>query len=313
MGVGDSSIRLFGAGVETLQLPEPAFKLLRDLIVEHTGVYFDDGKRVLLADKLSDLVLAQGLTSFVEYYYLLRYDDNAPEHWRRLMDRLAVPETFFWRQHEQLEALATTLVPMLREGRPDRPIRIWSAGCCSGEEPLSIAVALDQAGLLSPTIEILATDGSEAMIERARRAQYGERAFRQMPEHLKTKYFEEKAGGFRTPVSRLRAAIRYGVVNIAEPAEVLAQPVADVIFCRNVFIYFSDDAIRRAVADFSSRLSDNGYLLVGAAESLTRLGVSFELAEVGGTFVYVKPGRQAVVERRVGSTSSIHSPVPGSK
>lgn len=294
----EASRRLFGSGAETLPLPEPAFKLLRDLIVEHTGVFFDDAKRMLLADKLSDLATEEGLTSFVEYYYLLRYDDRAHDHWGRLMDRLAVPETFFWRQPEQFAALVRVILPALRDARAGRPIRIWSAGCCSGEEPLSIAIALDMAGLLNPReIAIVATDGSAAMIERARRALYGPRAFRQLPEELQAKYFEAKPGGLLKPVERLLAPIRYGVVNLAERSEVAAQPVVDVIFCRNVFIYFADDAIRQVVDDFSGRMSDDGYLFLAASESLTRLGVSWELAEVDGSFVYVKPGRRAIVER----------------
>lgn len=289
---------LFGSGFESLPLPEAPFKLLRDLIVEHTGVYFDDAKRALLADKLSDLATEEGLTSFVEYYYLLRYDEKAELHWRRLMDRLAVPETFFWRQSEQFETLASTIIPHLQATRGDKPLRIWSTACCSGEEPLSIAMALDEAGLLVPgKIEILATDGSEAMLARARRAHYGQRSFRQLPDAMRGRYFTERSGGFWRPIDRLLDAIDYDMMNIAEPADIAAQPVADVIFCRNVFIYFADEAIRRSVESFSSRLSDDGYLFLGAAESLTRLGVSVELAEVGGSFVYVKAGRRAAAEK----------------
>ncbi|HET9426301.1 MAG TPA: protein-glutamate O-methyltransferase CheR [Gemmatimonadaceae bacterium] len=304
--------RLFGSGVESLPLPEPAFKLLRDLIVEHTGVFFDDGKRLLLADKLSDLAIDQGLTSFVEYYYLLRYDDQADAHWRRLMDRLAVPETFFFRQSEQLDALVNTIVPMLKQARGTRPLRIWSAGCCSGEEPLSIAMALDEAGLLEPgAVEIVATDGSGMMLDRARRASYGGRAFRQMPDAVRARYFRPLSDGTWRPIDRLLRAIHYGLVNLADHDEVASQPVADVIFCRNVFIYFSDDAIRRAVHDFEGRLADDGYLFLGAAESLTRLGVSWELAEVDGSFVYVKPGRRAIVE--AAARAWIGSPAHGRK
>jgi chemotaxis protein methyltransferase CheR len=298
MAAEGSTNPLFSSGFESLPMPEAAFKLLRDIIVEHTGVFFDDAKRPLLADKLSDLATEAGLTSFVEYYYLLRYDDNAELHWRRLMDRLAVPETFFWRQSEQFQTLAQTIAPNLLSLRGGKPLRIWSVACCSGEEPLSIAMALDEAGLLEPgKIEIIATDGSEAMIERARRAHYGPRSFRQLPDALRERYFTERSNGFWKPADRLMDAVSYGVMNLAEPDEIAMQPMADVIFCLNVFIYFADDAIRRSVESFSRRLCDDGYLFLGAAESLTRLGVSFELAEVGGSFVYVKPGRRAVVEK----------------
>ena len=103
--------RSFGFGTEALSLPNATFALLRDLIEQRTGVLFDEPKRGLLADKLTELVTANGLTSFLDYYYLLRYDDAAEVHWAALMDRLAVPETYFWRQHEQFEACARILAP----------------------------------------------------------------------------------------------------------------------------------------------------------------------------------------------------------
>src|SRR5689334_1044314 len=90
---------------ETYALPDAHFALLRGLIVERTGVLFDERKRGLLVDKLSELVSRNGLTSFLDYYYLLRYDDSAEDRWVELMDRLAVPETYFWRQPEQIQAL----------------------------------------------------------------------------------------------------------------------------------------------------------------------------------------------------------------
>src|SRR5689334_18038342 len=94
-----------GWHTEVFALPDGPYALLRDLIVERTGILFDLPKRGMLADKLSELVAQNGLTSFLDYYYLLRYDDAAERHWTMLMDRLSVPETYFWRQAEQIETL----------------------------------------------------------------------------------------------------------------------------------------------------------------------------------------------------------------
>ncbi len=285
-------------GNVVFSLPDSLYLLLRDLIVERTGVLFDEPKRSLLADKLSGLVTSNGLTSLLDYYYLLRYDDPAGNHLAELMDRLAVPETFFWRQSEQLQAIANIVAPAHFARHPDRPLRIWSAACCSGEEPISVAIALAETGQLQPgAVEIVATDGSRAMIERALRGEYAERSFRQLPEKLKERYFEPVGDRWR-PLDRLRRVIRYDIANLARPADVHRFAAADVILCRNVFIYFADDVIRDVVRVFHNSMPPDAYLFLGAAESLTRLGVDLQLAEVGGAFAYVKARARAQAERK---------------
>ena len=282
---------------QPLALPDGPFVLLRELIVQRTGVLFDDLKRSLLADKLSSLVIENGFTSFLDYYYLLRYDAGAEAHWSQLLDRLAVPETYFWRQAEQFLSLAEIVAPTHAAAHPGQPLRIWSAACCTGEEPISIAIALAEAGLLDrSSVRIRGTDASALMIQRARTASYGERSFRQLPPALRDRWFEPDGDRWR-PVARIRAAVEYDVANLARAEEIAPLAQADVIFCRNVFIYFADDAIRVAARTFGENIAADGYLFLGAAESLTRLGVDFELAEVGGAFAYVRTGRRSIVER----------------
>jgi chemotaxis protein methyltransferase CheR len=293
------SLKGLNHGNPTFALTDSAFVLLRDAIVQRTGILFDDPKRGVMADKLSELVAANGLTSFLDYYYLLRYDENADAHWAALLDRLSVPETFFWRQSEQIEAVASVIAPSHFATYPGKPLRIWSAACCTGEEPISLAIALAERGLLAEqSVEIMATDGSRAMIDRARRGSYGSRSFRHLPPDLKARYFEPDGDERWQPIAPIRRAIRWGVANLAQPAEIKPYATAEVIFCRNVFIYFSDEAIRSTVRVFSEYMSPEGFLFVGASESLTRLGVDLELAEVGGAFTYVKLGRRQIVERR---------------
>lgn len=286
----------FGAALFTLS--DASFYLLRDLIVERTGILFDESKRSLLADKVSELVAANGLSSFLDYYYLLRYDNASEEHWTALINRLSVPETFFWRQAEQFDALASIVAPWHFANDPRRPLRIWSAACCTGEEPISIAIALAQAGLLDRMpIEIRATDASPAMIERAKQCSYGDRSFRQLPPDLKAEYFESTGSDRWRPHPMLTRPIRYGVANLARRADFELLADSDVIFCRNVFIYFGDEAIKNVVRVFSERMPAHACVFLGASESLTRLGVDLELAEIGKAFAYVKEGRRQIVEQ----------------
>ena len=295
----------FGYSADILGFTEAAFTLLRDLIAQRTGVFYGDDKRDLLADKLADLVAAHGMTSFLDYFYLLRYDADAERHWAELTDRLAVPETYFWRQHEQLLALANVIAPRHFARHPRVPLRIWSAACCTGEEPLSIAIALAEAGLLDRhPVEIVASDASGAMVERARRGVYGERSFRSLPAHLKARWFRAEGAGWRVDPA-LHARVQWRVANLVDAAAVAPLAGADVIYCRNVFIYFSDETIVRVVRTLADGMPADGVLFLGASESLTRLATDFELVEIGDAFAYMKGehgfGRAAQPER-VGTT-----------
>jgi len=292
-------------GRDDCPIPHGTFVLLRDAIARRTGVFFDDAKCSVLADKLSELVSANGFSSFLDYYYLLQYDAAADLHWGALMDRLAVPETYFWRQPEQFRAVADFVAPAHFASFPGRPLRIWSAACCSGEEPISLAIALAEVGLMDPErIEIRATDASEALLDRARAGIYGQRSFRQMPVHLKARYFEQIGDDRWRVAPSVHRPIRWSRANLASPPDVARYAACDVIFCRNVFIYFNDDSIRETARLFSEYLSPDGFLFVGASESLTRFGLELELSEVAGAFVYVKLGRRQIVERAAAHKAS---------
>jgi len=273
---------------DTLGLSDSAFTLLRDLIHERTGLFYENGKSDLLTDKLSPLVVERGFSSFLDYYYLLKYDASAEQEWKRVMDALSVQETFFWREMDQVRALVEVIVPQYFSNRQAQGMRIWSAACATGEEPLSIAMALNEAGWLDrAAIEIYATDASAAAIEKARRGIYRERAFRSLPPGLREKYFSEAQGGSRVAPA-LHARVKYTTANLMDERDVATYATAPIIFCRNVFIYFSDDTIRKTVKMFAERMPEPGYLFIAAAESLLRLTTQFQFQEIGGAFVYVK-------------------------
>jgi chemotaxis protein methyltransferase CheR len=135
------------------------------------------------------------------------------------------------------------------------------------------------------------------MIAAAMAASYGERSFRQIPKGLKDKYFDPDSRGGWRPKARLMDRIRYEVASITDPVTLARHGTSNVIFCRNVFIYFADDTIRTIANSIASLMPGDGYLFVGAAESLTRLGVELELAQIAEAFVYVRPGRRALIEK----------------
>ncbi len=274
-----------GSSVSALGISDNAFALLRDLIEERFGIYYDNGKRDLLADKIAQLMVDYGYQSFLDYYYALKYDADAARYWSELMDRLSVPETFFWRQPDQIEALVQHIAPAYLAA--DRTLRIWSAACCTGEEPLSIAMALARAGLYPhPRIQIIASDASAAMIQKARCGLYGERSFRSLPLGWREEFFVRDGNLWRVRET-LHSGIDWRVVNLLDAAQVASVPAPDVVFCRNVLIYFSDAAISKVARILSHHMPAGGKLFIGAAESLARMSSGFTLEEIGDAFVYI--------------------------
>src|SRR5829696_3914827 len=180
-----------GSRSQNLIVPKGTSTLIRDLINERIGMFFDNGKRDLLLDKLSPLVIDRGFNSYLDYYYLLKYDASAPVEWQNVMNALSVQETYFWREFDQVRALVQTLVPQWHARNANSPLRIWSAACATGEEPLTIAIALNEAGWFErASIEIVASDASSKAIDRATKGVYRERAFRNLAPHLRDRYFE---------------------------------------------------------------------------------------------------------------------------
>ena len=277
-----------------LGLPRAALTLLRDLVHERTGLYYDDQRADSMGDRLAPLVTNRGFESFLDYYYYLKYDDGSTPEWDRVMDALSVAETYFWREIDQVLAVADRIVPALARSL-GRPVRIWCVPCASGEEPLTLAMLFHARGR-AREVAIHASDASPAALEAARAGLYRERSFRALPPDFRARYFSPEGNRWRVDPEIHAMVASWTQVNLSDSAQVAPMARADVIFCRNVFIYFSEDAIRRVTDCFADHLSDPGYLCLGASESLLRLSERFDLEQVGDALVYVR--RPARAERK---------------
>jgi chemotaxis protein methyltransferase CheR len=270
-----------------------SFSLLRDLVHERTGLNFEDEKRDIFLDKLLPLVVERGFDSLLDYYYLLKNDSESAYEWRKVLDALTVQESYFWREMDHIRALVDEIVPQYFSARPDHTLNIWSAACAAGEEPLTIAMALHEAGWFDRArINIHASDASTRAVEAAQNGIYRERSFRSLPPDLREKYFacaDAGDGGLSQVSRKLHSRVRWEIANLmSEPRLALAAMTSDVIFCRNVFIYFSESAARKTVRVFAERMPRPGYLFVGTAESLLKLTSDFELREIGDAYAYVR-------------------------
>lgn len=269
--------------------PRPGAEvLLRDLVFEKTGLVFEDTKLDLFLSKIAPMMKERGFDSYLDFYYLLKYDPASDAAWDDLIDAVTVQETYFWREMDQIHALAEQVIPELLRSRPGERIRIWCAACASGEEPLTIAMRLnEEIWFERADIQIIATDASPAALRKARSGSYSGRAFRALPDELREKYFTQEGKDWRvSPVISRR--ITWGRANLLDQRAVSDCANASAIFCRNVFIYFSQDTIKRVVDSFARHMIAPGFLFVGASESLLKVTDDFDLEEIGNAFVYTK-------------------------
>jgi chemotaxis protein methyltransferase CheR len=279
---------------QTIGLPRGGFELLRDLVHERTGLYFDDAKTGMFLDKLSPLLGERGSDSFLEFFHFLKYDSNSAAVWRKVFDALTVQESFFWREMEQIRALVDEIVPRYLKAHPNDTLNIWSAACATGCEPLTIAMALNEAGWFDrAAIKISASDASPRAIEAAYKGVYREHSFRRLPPALKEKYFSYSGGTGAERLSKvyceIHSRIRWEITNLMSEADLASAPMTSpVIFCRNVFIYFSKYAARKTVRAFAGTMPSPGYLFVGMAESLMNVSSDFALCGMGDAFIHVR-------------------------
>jgi chemotaxis protein methyltransferase CheR len=276
-----------------IRAPHLGLALLRDLVHEQTGLYFDDAKIDMFLEKLLPLVLEHRFDSLLDYYHLLKYDPASADEWRKVFDALTVQESFFWRELDQIRVLVDRIVPQYFSAHPYRTLNIWSAACATGCEPLTIAMALHEAGWFDRgDIDIFATDASHRAIGAARNGVYRERSFRSLPPDLREKYFICENGavdGLSRVSGGLHSRVRWGIANLASETDlVLTAMNSPVIFCRNVFIYFSQRSVEKTVRIFAEHMPRPGYLFVGMTESLLKISSVFESREIGDAFVYVK-------------------------
>jgi len=227
---------------------------------------------------------------YAEYFRFLSHDEDEI---KELMNLVTINETSFFRFPAQFDALRDIVIPEILASKPkvSRSFRVWSAGCSTGEEPYTVAMSLLDSGLegLGYRTEVLGTDVSTQALEKAKRAIYPAKALAGLPQNISQRWFEPVKGGHR-PVARVRDTVDLSYHNlIKEPYPLVLLANWDVVFCRNVTIYFRLESTRRVVNNFFDSLNPGGYLFIGHSETLTSISDKFEPVEVGGVFLYRKP------------------------
>ena len=267
-----------------LDLSDAEFALLRDLIRERFGIWYDDQKRFLLLSRLQTRLPKRGFETFASYVSFLRTDPRREEEWTDLASVLSNNETYFFRERAQLRALAGSILDEFLARSPR--VRLWSAACSSGEEPYSLAMTLlDTHKVSDANLSIRATDISPRVLELAERGFYRALSFRATEPALIQKWFHPEGDGFRID-DRPRRLVTFGRLNLLADAQVAAEGPFDAIFCRNVLIYFDKPTQKRVVESFAKALRPGGYLFLGHAESLFHLTEMYEPIVGADAIVY---------------------------
>jgi chemotaxis protein methyltransferase CheR len=275
----------------TLARVTPAqFRQLCDYLYRETGLVFTEDKRYFVERRIDERILATDTASFESYFAHLR--DPANGELGPFINAFTVNETYFYREDYQLRCLTEDLMNIRCANKVNGDsVRIWSLPCSTGEEPYSIAIWLlenwPQADLYE--IEIIGSDIDTQVLESARAAIYGERALMRLPEHIKSKYFEALDDARWRVIDDLRGSVLFAPVNVVEPAEIRKFGRFDIIFCRNVLIYFDDESRRIAAENLFEALLPGGFLCLGHAESMSRISGLFEICRYEDAIVYRRP------------------------
>ena len=268
------------------ELNRETYSMFKNLIYRETGISMGDNKRILVSNRLRKRLLALGLTSYEEYYNFLVKKGHENNEIVRFIDAVSTNETYFYRGDNQFQALEEIILPELFKKR--KKISIWSAGCSTGEEPYTIQMVFSKTSNKHDWrgySEIYATDLSNEVIEKAKRAVYSGRTLNLLPDEFKTKYFDM----IDEDVYRVKEAIRKKVIfkshNLLKQSPPHSQ--FDIIFCRNVMIYFDRETQKHLVDNvFAKVLSKDGYLFIGHSESLIGKSENFQYAHVMRSPIY---------------------------
>ncbi|MFH1562126.1 MAG: CheR family methyltransferase [Nitrospirota bacterium] len=280
-------------------MSDEEFLLFQNFILQNSGIFIDEIKRDLLRKALLSRATFLNLAGYADYYKFLKYNPRGEEEFKEILNLITVCETYFFRDAKHFYTLRNHLLPEIikrKQAQGNYGIRIWSAGCSTGEEPYSIAIALLEA--LQPAqmwdVEIFASDVSTKALKTAQEGVYSKWSLRSTDRSYIEKYFIQDDKRF-TLKDDIRNRVNFEYFNLIREPFPLSKmgDYWDIIFCRNVTIYFKQDSTKRVISNFYNSLQKEGYLFIGASESLYHISNEFELVEIDGNFIYQKPFEKA--------------------
>lgn len=269
---------------------ETNFNHLKELIYHSSGIACDYADLATLEHRLRPRVEALNLRTLDQYVYYLQFDPNRHDEVQHLIDAIVVTDTYFFREARSLRAFQEEILPELVENDyGSRTLRVWSAGCATGEEAYTLAIILLETPYLRDwAVEVLGTDISARALQAAQTGRFREPSFRATDAPTRERYFTLQPDGTWLIDERLRKMVHFTHGNLAERRYINMLSDVDMIFCRNVITYFDDATRRRTAERFQHQMRDGGYLILGAAESFVTLNTPLRLVHLENDLAYQK-------------------------
>ena len=271
-------------------ISEEDFQKFREYFYRKTGIQFEMSKRYFVDKRLLERMAATGNASFRSYFTMLRFQASG-EELQTLTNSMTVNETYFFREEYQFKCLVNSLLPdLVNRKKDDGPLRIWVLPSSSGEEAYSIAICLLErwAAINDYDVEIVASDIDTRILDQARKGLYSQRSVGQLPITYRQKYFKQVGEDYQI-CDDLRGAVEFTRVNLSERADTRAYRNFDVVFCRNLLIYFDDVSRKAAAETFYDALKPGGFICLGHSESMSRISSLYKVRKFPEAIVYQKP------------------------
>ena len=285
------------------EILDPLYVKIRDLVYQISGIYHSQDKLYLLNRACTRRMSAIPTKELRDYFALLCTSSSRDAELRQLLNEITIGETCLFRSQPQLDALRNIILPQMIEGKGKIGVprlRVWSAGCSTGEEPYTLAMFLleeIEKQLKGWTLEINATDLNDRSVETAKAGVYGSYAIRNTPELFKRKYFISMDDKLKV-ADNVKACVKFSRMNLSDDSKMVFMKGMDLIFCCNVLIYFDKVSKKKVVQHFYANLVPGGYFFLGLSESLFQVSDQFQLVHFPGSTGYRKP----LVEKPVGAT-----------
>ena len=265
------------------------FLKFRDFFYARTGIHFDEKKRYFVDKRLSDRIKVTGASSFNNYFAMLRLDEGS--ELQVLVNLMTTNETYFFREEYQFKSLVNAILPeVVKKKKKGDLIRIWSIPSSSGEEPYSLAIYLLErwAEVDEYNIELLASDIDTRVLKLAEKGIYQKRSLQYLPPELVEKYFTQLNATDFQIAQTIRDSVAFTRVNVTDAAQTRSYRDFDIIFCRNLLIYFDDMSRREAADTFYDALVPGGFICLGHSESMSRISPLFTARKFPDSIVYQK-------------------------
>ncbi len=274
-----------------ITISDDDFQKFREFFYRKTGIQFEASKRYFVDKRLVERIEATGTETFRSYFTMLRFQASG-EELQQLTNLMTVNETYFFREAYQFECLVNSVLPEItaRKKKDGNPIRIWIIPSSSGEEAYSIAIYLLElwAGINDFDIEIISSDIDTKILGQARKGLYSARSVQELPKPYLKKYFERIGEQYQIS-DDLRGAVEFTRVNLSERADTRPYRNFDVIFCRNLLIYFDDVSRKSAAETFYDALNPGGFIFLGHSESMSRISSLYKIRKFPEAIIYQKP------------------------